>query len=226
MKLVMKVAATTALALATLTAGTASAQTYTNAPGDNISAFGAAGDTPIYGQVFTAPTGSLSSWTFYNNANNTAGETFGIAAWNGTTVVGSNLFTAATNVVSPDAAAAGFFAHTVSSINLNLTAGASYFAYFTVNGVVSPVSAITFEGSDTSPLGGGFRYSSANAPAAGNSFQSFSVPNLRYTAVFTPSIAAAAPEPAMWGMMILGFGIVGFAMRRRQKVDVRVSYAA
>lgn len=225
MKMVMKVAATTALALATLTAGAASAQTYTSTRGDNISFFGGA-NTAIYGQVFNAPTGSLSSWTFYNNSSNTAGETFGIAAWNGTTVVGSNLFTSATNVVSPDATSAGFFAHTVSSINLNLSAGASYFAYFTVNGVASPVNDITFEGSSTSPLGGDFRFSNNNAPAAGNTFSSYSVPNLRYTAVFTPSIAAAAPEPATWGMMILGFGIVGFAMRRRQKVDVRVSYAA
>ena len=34
----------------------------------------------------------------------------------------------------------------------------------------------------------------------------------------------AVPEPATWGMMILGFGAVGAAMRRRRKVIVR--YAA
>lgn len=44
--------------------------------------------------------------------------------------------------------------------------------------------------------------------------------------VTTPPVAGAAPEPATWGMMILGFGVVGFAMRRRQKVATRVSYAA
>ena len=38
-------------------------------------------------------------------------------------------------------------------------------------------------------------------------------------------VAAAAPEPATWGMMILGFGVVGTAMRRRQKLATRVSYA-
>ena len=49
--------------------------------------------------------------------------------------------------------------------------------------------------------------------------------------VFTGSISnvvvatAAVPEPATWGMMILGMGAVGFAMRRR-KVNTRVSYAA
>ena len=38
--------------------------------------------------------------------------------------------------------------------------------------------------------------------------------------------AAAVPETATWGMMILGMGAVGFAMRRRQRVATRVSYAA
>jgi hypothetical protein len=33
--------------------------------------------------------------------------------------------------------------------------------------------------------------------------------------------AAAVPEPAAWGMMILGFGLVGGAMRRRPSVKVK-----
>lgn len=32
-------------------------------------------------------------------------------------------------------------------------------------------------------------------------------------------IASAAPEAATWGMMILGFGVVGMQMRRRRKED-------
>ena len=39
------------------------------------------------------------------------------------------------------------------------------------------------------------------------------------------AIAAAAPEPAIWGMMILGFGLAGAALRRRRQVTTRVSYA-
>jgi PEP-CTERM motif len=40
-----------------------------------------------------------------------------------------------------------------------------------------------------------------------------------------PSISAVAavPEPATWAMMLAGFGVVGFALRRRQ--SVRVTYA-
>jgi hypothetical protein len=37
--------------------------------------------------------------------------------------------------------------------------------------------------------------------------------------------AAAVPEPATWGLMILGFGAVGGAMRRRQSVKARVAFA-
>lgn len=39
------------------------------------------------------------------------------------------------------------------------------------------------------------------------------------------SAVAAVPEPASWAMMIVGLGAVGFAVRRRQKVIARVSYA-
>lgn len=37
--------------------------------------------------------------------------------------------------------------------------------------------------------------------------------------------APAVPEPATWGMMILGLGGIGFAMRRRPGVSTRVSFA-
>lgn len=36
---------------------------------------------------------------------------------------------------------------------------------------------------------------------------------------------AAVPEPATWALMMLGFGMVGFSMRRRSKQSVRVTYA-
>ncbi|KQU53080.1 hypothetical protein ASG67_09565 [Sphingomonas sp. Leaf339] len=39
-------------------------------------------------------------------------------------------------------------------------------------------------------------------------------------------ITAAVPEPTTWAMMVLGMGVVGFAMRRRRAVTTRVTYAA
>lgn len=41
----------------------------------------------------------------------------------------------------------------------------------------------------------------------------------------TGSVAGAVPEPATWLMMILGFGGIGFSMRRRSKVRTTVAYA-
>jgi hypothetical protein len=38
------------------------------------------------------------------------------------------------------------------------------------------------------------------------------------------SVPAAVPEPATWAMMLLGFGLVGAAMRRRQRQTVRYSF--
>ena len=39
------------------------------------------------------------------------------------------------------------------------------------------------------------------------------------------SAIGAVPEPGTWGMMILGMGAVGFAIRRRQKVRTSVRFA-
>ena len=38
---------------------------------------------------------------------------------------------------------------------------------------------------------------------------------------YTAAAAPAVPEPATWGMMLLGFGMIGFAARRRQKLEVK-----
>jgi hypothetical protein len=37
-------------------------------------------------------------------------------------------------------------------------------------------------------------------------------------AIFTPSVAVGVPEPSTWAMMLLGFGAIGLAARRRRKV--------
>lgn len=60
-------------------------------------------------------------------------------------------------------------------------------------------------------------------------FYNFSQAGVRYSA-FTqdegsfPPPSGAVPEPTTWAMMILGFGMVGGAMRRRRQM-VRVTYA-
>ena len=41
----------------------------------------------------------------------------------------------------------------------------------------------------------------------------------------TAEVAAAVPETATWAMMLAGFGMIGFAARRRQSVKTTVAYA-
>jgi hypothetical protein len=48
----------------------------------------------------------------------------------------------------------------------------------------------------------------------------FAISNLVTFALFTPAAAAAVPEPASWAMMLLGFGAVGLAMRRRKRITL------
>lgn len=47
----------------------------------------------------------------------------------------------------------------------------------------------------------------------------------KYTLTVTEQAAAAVPEPATWAMMLAGFGMVGFGLRRRSTVKTTVSYA-
>ncbi|MES2904398.1 MAG: PEPxxWA-CTERM sorting domain-containing protein [Pseudomonadota bacterium] len=44
-------------------------------------------------------------------------------------------------------------------------------------------------------------------------------------AITIPSVSGAVPEPATWAMMLMGFGAIGWAMRRRRATTVRVSYS-
>ena len=53
----------------------------------------------------------------------------------------------------------------------------------------------------------------------------FGSPNGAGLTVSAVAVAGAVPEPATWAMMLAGFGGIGFALRRRSKVRMAVSYA-
>jgi hypothetical protein len=67
----------------------------------------------------------------------------------------------------------------------------------------------------TNALGGWGTYNYYNFYSLGTNGQTFGNVLLSAFAV-TPSV----PEPGTWGMMLLGFGAVGFAMRRSRKSGV------
>lgn len=91
----------------------------------------------------------------------------------------------------------------------------SDFNFFGGDGVLTPATGVTFLSgayangatlADPTTLAGG-----APAYIGGN--------------VLLGNPTAAVPEPATWGMMLLGFGAAGYAMRRRAKVRTNVSFA-
>jgi hypothetical protein len=51
------------------------------------------------------------------------------------------------------------------------------------------------------------------------------VEDVRQFRMSAASPTAAVPEPATWAMMLLGFGAIGFGMRRRRSDTVRVRFA-
>lgn len=57
-----------------------------------------------------------------------------------------------------------------------------------------------------------------NALRNGSPFAGF--PTAGFWTAQLPTVTAPVPEPATWAMLIAGFGMLGFAMRRRRRVTV------
>ena len=94
-----------------------------------------------------------------------------------------------------------------------------------LNGQASDVDFSYYVGADnyeiTFPGGGSGNVGYEYLPDSTGLYTSLTVTKFS----LTPAAADAVPEPATWALMLVGFGGVGFAMRHRRKVAVRVSYA-
>lgn len=55
--------------------------------------------------------------------------------------------------------------------------------------------------------------------------RNFRAPSGNPTGFKMSALVTAVPEPGTWLLMLLGFGFVGFQMRRRQKTQVRFQFA-
>lgn len=114
------------------------------------------------------------------------------------------------------------FSNVVNSAYFNFVSnpGTTVFSTF-LNGVPVETAFLStgYNGAFTGFQNSAFNSLRIDATATGNG--AFLLDNLS----FTSGIASAAPEPGTWLMMILGFGTVGFALRRRPKVKTTVNFA-
>ncbi len=143
-----------------------------------------------------------------------------------------------TNVCSPDAYSFNFAFNSntpdptslVFPTNLNVLPG-SFFDYdfgtFVPNGGPAALGNYKFFGSgatlnfnydtvddDGNPVNRLYTYTLAQTCSDGDPDCSFS-----------RTVTAAVPEPATWLMMIFGFGLVGGAMRYRQRQSAKISFS-
>ncbi len=86
---------------------------------------------------------------------------------------------------------------------------------------LSPTGTFEFGSLESSPLmAGALNTLTVNGRNTGNS---------AFSGTLTFANVPAVPEPGTWAMMLLGFGAIGFAMRRRKAAEgaqrVRVAYS-
>jgi hypothetical protein len=214
-QIMKKLIATAALALVS---NAVNASTITTLPlWDTSTAIGTwgGGRTNTYGEVLAAAGNSLTSFTFEVNNRGVAGTYAAqVYAWFGSTTsggpVGSALYTGA--LTSLDGLN-GFQAITTDTGGVAVTSGQTY-AILLYDGSGDAVAA---DWGLTPPFGAhpdvpgdvGFFFN--NGPSNVNgTFGDFG--SLAYSATFTDGV----PEAPTWGMLITGFGLVGFAARRRR----------
>lgn len=244
----MKKLLSLALAATAIVAAPAGAQTFTNynafssfngttASGNfsygtygatGFNAFTQTGSCAIAGTI-CLQSGNSNVPGVYKTANGTAFQTGSVLVPNdalilhpGTDVATYVLFT----VTVPGAYA---FSANVGLADVTPT-GVTITTFFTVGGTTTfePTDELTANGFS----GGGGFFELPPLFTAGDNL-GFLIGNdgdYRYDSTslaldVTSTTIAAVPEPATWAMMMLGFGMIGFGLRRRSRQAARVTYA-
>lgn len=141
---------------------------------------------------------------------------WGLLGTNGSTFMGFNgssyslsmLFATAIGTFSLDAARSGGSSNGIITITGLL------------NGNIVGSNSVTLGGINqwsTLSLAGNF--DRVDISGAGSGFHPFGIDNVRFDGV-----QSAVPEPATWATMLLGFGLIGGAMRYRRRPKVVVRY--
>lgn len=172
------------------------------------------------GQFFTSPGSALTSFSLYVASIGTPGNVFFAIAPYETTFgqVGTPLYQSAVFPLTIGTL-------TFSGLNIATTAGQRYVAYLTNDGVSNGAQSVGLGDYNNNPYGGtAFPYGdgaylyqsgSPTSPPVGG-FYAGPTDDLAFTATFGNAVSGAVPEPATWAMIIVGFGMLGRAMRRRR----------
>jgi hypothetical protein len=217
------VAATT-MAAALVSPVAAATTIDTTSAWDGESIVGALGSfsTGVFGQTFTAPSTLLNSFTVYVNDGGRSIDVFGaVYAWTGSLIAGNPaqgatgpaLFTTA---IFKTPGVNDLTALTINTGATPLKVGQNYVVLLAATirnqsgvdfGVIDPNPGVTNDG--------GFNYFN-NAFDPGlinngdwNGDQDFG------TLAWIGSFSGAVPEPENWALMLIGFGAIGLAARRR-----------
>lgn len=197
------------------------------------------------GQVFTATGGTLNQISFVDTNGALGGEELRLAKFDPTSFTASDqvLYSSSTSLLTGYGDRGGVGGvdalayHTWTDINYELTAGEQYYAY-----VVSTPGSNVFNGSNSRYQSGAYFFGLATEPSALEGQYVFQFNNFvdedgvlqegeyrnvagspgkgplqaLYRISITPSATAAVPEPASWAMMVAGFGLAGYSLRRRR----------
>lgn len=173
---------------------------------------------------FAAPfilktTANGASTGAYNNGDFLAGDVLVHGPNNGSAV--SINWTAA-GAGSISFTSSIWYAHSIVSRSEDVSVflnGTSLGSVTVTNGITRTSTLTSLSGTNLAVSSGdvlSFRFSKS----AGQEFGSLA--GIGAVVDFTPTATAAVPEPATWGMMILGFGAIGASTRRRR--TARVSF--
>jgi hypothetical protein len=225
MRISTLLAATAALAITTSASAAVTITTYAANNGSIAidPGFGSLGQT-LFADFETTPAGLSGDWSIL-----AAPGVSGVAAAPSGTPTGAKFLTVPNSLPGTatfDMAGSGkgftevsFYWGSIDAGNWNklevLGVGGSVLATLTGDQLPAP----TVANGGQSGFNSNLRVNFATTDAGG-------ITGFRYSAnqfafeTDTYAVGAAVPEPATWGLMILGFGMIGAAMRRRQKVSV------
>ncbi len=177
-------------------------------------------DASAWGVAFTAPGGTLTSWSFVTDGGGNAGNVvFNVAQWGGSSITGTPLYSSAPTLLS------GGSDQTLSftGLGLSLTAGDSYVAYLDTNGVNQP--PYTFFLGGTSKGGGGPPVTVLDAYGVNDYFgfdplnDTWRKPGRDVGPAFSATFVSAVPLPA--ALPLFGAALAGVAVWGRRRAKTR-----